>query len=271
MNDFLVLLGMFIAGGLFMWLRPKIFKGAKKTLSQSDVIIDLLEKARIKSGLPPKQLNASIGNVYKKNGEEVFQAKKFFTGFGGLLSPVGWAKDIVGILGSRKLVIYIFIITILMGWSYWKGQQGKPINVNLGYEEAVEIEVPNSELRLFKPANSSKLYWIDKDGNKIAITVADIPALKKALKPISFQFRPIGIMGVGSGLDNSGFEGGAGFSFLRYWKWHLETFLTNKGIYLGTSYKLDLFGMKNSSLGVGIGKGYRSGEDRTIIYYRWRF
>lgn len=252
LKEVLTLGSFFLAGVLFVYLKGKVFNKAKTTIK--------------------KQItNSSIGNVYKKDGQEAFQWKKFFTGFGGLLNPVGWAKDIVGLLNTRKLAIYGIIIGVLMGWSFWKGQQGKPINVNLGYEEAVEIKVPNSDLRLYKPTNSNKLYWIDKEGNKIPITVADIPALKKALKPISFEFNPIGVLGVGSGLKNTGAEGGIGISFLRYWKWHLETFLTNYGLYLGTSYKLELFGMKNSSIGIGVGKGYTAGDDRAIIYYRWEF
>lgn len=242
----------FLAGVLFVYLKGKVFNRVKR-------------KVKTKVGI-----NASIGNKYKKNGKEIFSFKKFIGGFGDLLSPADWGKDLVSLFNLRKLTIYVVIIGIVFGYGWWKGQQGKPINVNLGYEEAVEIQVPNSDLRLYKPINSNKLYWIDKEGNKNPITIADIPALKKALKPIAFEFKPIGVLGLGSGLKNTGVEGGVGISFLRYWKWHLETFLTNYGVYLGTSYKLEFFGMKNSSIGISAGKGY-VGDDRAMIYYRWEF
>ena len=108
----------------------------------------------------------------------------------------------------------------------------------------------------------------DEKGNHLKkITVADIPELKKKLKPISMELVPVIIGGFGSGAYKSGFEVGGGVSFLRYWKWRLETFITsNPALYLGTSYKIT----DNSGIGIGTGKGIY-GENRAILYYRGEF
>lgn len=210
------------------------------------------------------KLNASIGNTYKKNGQEVFTWHKFFYGFGGLLNPIGWAKDIVGIFNVRKLILYGIVLIMVAGYFYWQGKQGKPVKVNLGYEEAVEIQVPNSDLRLYKPKNSQDLYWIDKDGNKTHVKVADIPSLKRALKPYGIVFEPYAIAGIGTGLSGTGIEGGGGFYFLKYYLSRLGFHLTNKGAYLGAGYKLSGLGLNNTALNVSYGRGYK-GDTRLLF------
>jgi hypothetical protein len=247
LNNILVLIGMFVAGAIFTYLRPKIFKRAKTTVKD-------------KLGL-----NASIGNVYKKNGEEAFQIKKFVRGFGGLLSPVGWAKDFIGLFNSRKLVIYILIISCIFAYGYWKGNQNTPIKVDIGYGKSAIVKLNGSFLHITETGE----VWIeDKDGNKIKrISVKDIPSLKRKLAPIGLQFEPIGILGGGFGAKGISGELGAGVSWLRYWKWRLDSFITNRGIYpLGTSYKIT----DNSGVGIGVGKGWQ-GDNRVTVYYRWRF
>ena len=112
----------------------------------------------------------------------------------------------------------------------------------------------------------------DYEGNKLKqISVKDVPGLKKKLAPYGLQLEPIGIAGFGvSDYGKSGIEVGAGVSFFRAWKIWIDAFLTNRGAYLGASYKLDDIGMDNSRLGVGGGKGYL-GDNRAIVYYSWEF
>ena len=248
LNNILTLLGMFVAGALFMWLRPKIFKTAKKNITT-------------KLGL-----NASVGNKYKKNGEEVFQAKKFFAGFGGLLSPVGWAKDFIGLFNSRKLVVYTLILSCIFAYGYWKGQAGQPIKVDIGYGKEAKIGLEGGQyLHIDK---TGRVYLKDEDGNILkTIGVKDIEGLKRKLAPIALQLEPIAVMGAGIGLNGIAGEAGVGVSWLRYWKWRLDAFVTNKGFYpLATSYRITT----NSGIGVGIGTGWE-GDIRTIIYYNWKF
>ena len=196
--------------------------------------------------------------------DEKFQWKKFFSGFVGVFDSVGWAKDIVSLFNLRKLAIYGIIIGIIFAYGYWKGQQGKPVNVNLGYGKEAMIKLDGNYLHITK---QGEVFVEDNKGIKIKqISVKDIPALKKKLSPIGLQLKLIGIVGYGVGGENFGGEAGAGVSFFKYWKWRLEAFLTNRGIYLGTSYKIT----DNSGLGLGAGKGFE-GDNRVIFYYKWEF
>lgn len=247
-NNILTLIGMFIAGAIFMWLRPLIFKRAKKT-----VITNL-------------GLNATIGNVYKKNGEEAFQAKKFFAGFGGLFNPVGWAKDIIGLLNIRKIALYIFIATIIAGFFYWKGQQNVPITMDIGYGKEAHIDLNGEYLHIDKEGN---VYLKDTKTNKIIkqISVKDVPGLKRKLAPFGFQFTPIALIGMGLGDDGIEGEGGIGLSWLRYYKYRIQSFITNRGLYsLGLGYKLT----DNAGLTLGVGKGWE-GDERVSLFFHFEF
>ena len=59
--------------------------------------------------------NSSIGNIYKKDGSEPFQWKKFLKIF-NLGNGVEWIKSIKEIIDLRKLVIYGVIIGIVFGY-----------------------------------------------------------------------------------------------------------------------------------------------------------
>ncbi|RLG13665.1 hypothetical protein DRN69_05265, partial [Candidatus Pacearchaeota archaeon] len=156
------------------------------------------------------------------------------------------------------------IIGSIYGYGWYKGRLGKPVIFNMEGKNAY-IKLNNHYLHI-KPDGTADV--VDKDRKTILkeIKVSDIPELRKRLKPIGFQLKPIGILGIGVGKNKTKFEGGAGISFLKYWKWRLDAFLTNMGIYLGTSRKVSL----NSALGIGVGKGYK-GDNRILFYYSWKF
>lgn len=245
-KEILLLGSFFLAGFLFTYLRSKIIKKSVSVLKTNY----------------PEQYNASIGKIYKA-GKEVFEWKKCKNIF-ALTSSVEWMKSIKEIIDLRKLVIYGIIITVLCSYTYWKGQQGKPISVNLNYEESVEIQVPKSDLRLYKPKNSNQLYWIDKQGNKTSVKVADLPALQKALRPYGIIFKPYVIGGIGIGMKHTGMEGGIGTHFLKYYFWRLNASLTSRGVYLGIGYKLSGLKLDNTSLNLSYGKGW-AGDDRVLV------
>jgi hypothetical protein len=219
-----------------------------------------------------KNIDQQIAELNKKKqellkqGKEVFEAKKFWSGFFGLFSPVGWAKDIIGLLNVRKLVLYALILGSVAVYFYVQGKGETPIRTNINYEEELNINL-NGEY-LHKPKFSNDIYIKDTETGKIIkqLKAKDIQGLKKKLSPIGFELQPIFMGGIGIG--ESGVEGevGAGVSFFRYWKMQLEAFLTNHGIYVGTSYSIT----DNSGAGIGVGKGYR-GDDRIILYYRFNF
>jgi hypothetical protein len=268
---------MLLVTVLFGKIRGFIFKRSKKILVDRYSSIKKESLKIAKETLPSqvkalelselKGFNCSIGRTFRvrKDGTEVFTWKKFFTGFGGLLNPIGWAKDIVGILNVRKLTIYFIILSTIFAYGYFKGRGNTPIKVNLDYTKEFKMKLDGHYL--IKPKNSQNLRIEDLKGNIVKnIRAKDFPLLTKKLKPIGFILEPIGVIGYGASADKKGFEGGAGVSFIKYWKWRLDTFLTNRGIYLGTSYQIT----DNSGLGIGAGKGFDA-SNRIIFYYKFKF
>jgi len=202
----------------------------------------------------------------KINTSESFKWEKFISGF-ALFDLKLWAKSFH--ILWRHLIIFAIIFSCVFGYGYWSGRRGKPVEVDLAYEKEFTIQPPKNinGYVLYKPKNSYELVWKDIKTGKIVgkVKVKDIPELQKKLKPYGFILKPIGVLGYGLG-DKNKFEGGAGLSFLKYFKWRLESFLTNMGIYLGSSYKIT----DNSGLGIGVGKGYK-GDNRVLFYYKWEF
>ena len=209
--------------------------------------------------------NCSIGKTYK-NGQEVFTWRRFRGGFFGLLDPIGWAKDLIGLFNVRKLVLYAIILVSVGTYFYVQGRGETPVRLNLNYKEEFVLNL-NGEY-LHKPKNSNDLYIKDRETNKILkhVKAKDFPLLRKKLAPLGFQLQPIFVGGIGIGEKGIEGEVGMGVSVLRYWKMQLEAFLTNYGIYVGTSYSIT----DNSGAGIAGGMGYK-GDQRIILYYRFNF
>lgn len=232
-------------------LKEEALKIAKETLPAQVKVLELSE------------LNASIGNTYKKTDKEKFEIKKFRKIF-DLGDKVEWIKSIKEIIDLRKLLVYSLILAAVSGWFYHQGRGDTPVKIDLDYAKEFKMKIDGHYL--VKPKNSQNIRIEDKKGNIIKdIKAKDFPLLAKKLKPIGLILEPVGIMGLGAGTV-SGFEAGAGISFIKYWKWRLDAFLTNRGIYAGTSYQIT----DNSGLGLGVGKGFDA-SNRIILYYKWRF
>jgi hypothetical protein len=222
-----------------------------------------------------KSINAKIKALKKekttyKNGES-FSINKLLKGMFSILNPVEWAKTLreIGILDVRKWIIYALIIGSIYGYGYFKGIGNKPVNFDLQGKEAT-IALNEHYLKIERDGTAKV---VDKEGEVLkVIKTKDIPELRKALKPIGFQLKPIGILGMGLGNDKGvSAEGGAGVSWFKFYRANIDSFLTNRGLYpFGVSYKLDQIGLKNSSVGVGGGKGFK-GDTRGIFYYKWEF
>ena len=219
-----------------------------------------------------KNIDEQIAQLKKKKQEllnqdrENWSGKKFINGMFNLFYPKGWGQDIASLFNIRKIIIYTLILGSVALYFYVQGRGEVPVRTNINYEEELRINL-NGEY-LHKPKNSNDLYIKDTKTDEIIkqLKAKDIQGLKKKLSPIGFELNPIFMGGIG--LGDSGVEGevGAGVSFLRYWKMQAEVFLTNHGIYVGTSYSLT----DNSGGGIGAGKGYK-GDDRVILYYRFNF
>jgi len=214
----------------------------------------------------------------KKCKGEPFSKEKFTSGLVSVCSPTLWAKDLVSLFSFRKLIIYAVIIVGIFVFGYVKGNQNVPVKVDLGYGREAIVNLGNGEYLHIK--SNGDVEVIDNANPLKArvlrvIKVKDLGALKGKLSAIGFQFSPIFVVGYGMGLKgDGGIETGVGISFFRYWHGSVEAFLTQKGVYVGTSYRLDRIKLSNTSIGIAVGKGYQDflGDDyRVMIYGSVRF
>ena len=250
-----MLLVTFLFGKIRGFIKNRVFNQLKKNYNGV-------------AKLDTEGINASVGNVYKKNGGEAFTWKKFFTGFGGLLNPVGWAKDVVGLFNIRKLVLYGIVIGAVFGYAYFQGRLNAPVKINLSYDKEWVMNINGEEL--YKPKYSNDVYIRDSKTKQILkqIKAKDMGELRKKLKPVGFILEPIFIAGGSVGGTENKAEIGAGVSFIKYWRWRLDAFLTSYPAgYIGTSYAIT----EHSGAGLGVGKGLSDGSNRVILYYRWKF
>ena len=255
-NFVILFLGIFIGIIFFSFIRSWIVKHSLKILDKSIA-------------------NCSVAKVYDKNGKEVFSWAKLKNGMFTLFSSVEWAKDISSIINIRKILIYLLIASSIFAFAWYQGRMGAPANIDLEGKEAY-IRLNGDFLHI---TSDGQVLVEDKEGNVIkVISVKDIPELRKKLKPVGLILEPIGVLGYGiSDRGKGAVEAGAGVSFFKFWKWRLDAFVTNyPAVYLGTSYKLDGMGLKNSRIGMGIGKGIRDwkldqSETRAIVYFSVRF
>jgi hypothetical protein len=199
---------------------------------------------------------------------EVLSKKKFLNGFFNIKSPVLWLKDLCGLINLRKIIVAILVIGCFYGWGYVRGIKNKPVFFNLEGKEAT-IALNNHRLHIL-PDGSAQVE--DKDGTVLKkITVKDIPELRKALNPISFQFKPFALAGYGIAQGTSGMEYGAGVSWFKIWRANIDSMLTQVAVYpLGISYKLDQLHLPNSAVGLAGGIGY-DGDKRALLYFKMNF
>jgi len=217
----------------------------------------------------------------KQSGQvtEPFDIKKFFSGF-ALFNPVAWSKRFVSFFWN--VVLYGVIIGAITFYGYTLGNKNQPVNVNLGYGREAIVKINNNEYMHI--TKSGEVHLQDKADDTKAktirvLTVSDLGNLQSKLSPIGFQFRPVAVTGYGLGIGkdggfDNGIEVGAGVSFFRYWRGSVEAFLTQKGVYVGTSYRLDRIYLSNASIGVAIGKGYRdfiNPDIRVMVYGSIKF
>ena len=231
-----------------------------------------LEEAKEMGILTEKEYKKKIKSLepIPEPTREKFSWAKLLKGMFSMLDPVEWAQTFreIGITDVRKWIVVVMILGCLYGWGYLKGVGNQAVHFDMRGEEAM-IALNEHYLHVL-PDGSAQVE--DENGNILkSIRVKDIPALRKALLPVGFDFKPFVTTGVGVGSgdsDNSdvGLEAGIGTSVFKFYKWHLDTWLSNKGVYLGADYKLtDNFGVIS-----GVGQGYE-GEKRIYLGGKWNF
>jgi len=206
-----------------------------------------------------------------------FEWKRLLKGLFSINDSVEWAKTLVGVANIRNILLIGILVGTIAGVGYWKGLKEKPINVGqdlVAYDKEFTIRLDTTEIGkyqdpgLIKPKNSSLLHYGDWRKQILGkpVKVEDIDQLKDKLKPYGFQAKLLFVEGVGSGINNTGVEAGAGIRYARLWQVRADLVGTNRGGYIGFSYKPGWDFVPNSSVGIGMGKGYK-GEDRGLLYF----
>ena len=222
-----------------------------------------------------RKLKHEVIDVWYSEIEENISQEKIFSALGKILRLLQTASEYrikeIGIFDVRKWIIYGLIFGSLYGYGYLKGIGNKPVNFDMRGKEA-HIKLNEHFLHIL-PSGSAQV--VDKEGNILkTIAVKDIPELRKKLKPMGFDVNPFFTAGGGIGnklkngtsKSNAGLEAGIGSSFFKFYKVHLNAWLTNRGIYLGPDYQLT----ENFSIITGMGKGWEGGT-RGYIGGKWRF
>jgi len=184
-----------------------------------------------------------------------------------------WAR--LGITDPKaiitKLIIYGMIGGLLAGYFYWKGLKQVAPTIDVGYQDELLIKAPPNfayldKLALYKPENSLKWQWLNSETKKkyADVTVGDIPTSAQ-LRPYGFCSNWIIGTGIASGTNYIGGEAFGGYRWARLWNWRTEVFASDKGVYVGCSYKIRGFMLKNTYTGIACGKGYK-GDNRGMLY-----
>jgi len=202
--------------------------------------------------------------LFSKTREEFFDKKKFKKFF-LLTDPTLWLKDIYHWFNLRKLIIYSVVILVIFGYGKYTGLKERIPTFDLKGKETY-IKLNNHYLHIKKDGTAEV---VDNDKKTVlkTIKVKDIPVLREKLKPYGAEIKIIGLLGYSKKE-----EIGIGLQVLKWFNWRLDfPLLTNKGIYGGVSYRIQLKRIQNSFLGLGYGIGYKEQDKRIILYYKWKF
>lgn len=226
--------------------------------------LDALQSALAVGVLTQAEYDAKVAAI--NNPTEPFSLSKFLEGMLSCLEPVNWAKDFASIFNVRKIIIYVLI----GGACYFWALRERIPTFNLGGQAyTIPLGVNNENLQITK---AGYMEITDANGKVIKVLRAkDIPQINTILKPIGFQFKPIGVVGMGAGASGVGMEAGGGVSWFKVHQWEADSFITNKGLYpLGVSYRLEKFGSGNTSVGLAGGMGWKK-DLRVLLYVRVAF
>jgi|GEM_PF-5606563 len=200
-----------------------------------------------------------------KTTKEKFSVKKALSSF-NILDPIAWMKWFSG--AFRTVIVLALVVALIFSAGYFKGVGDKPINV--GYKDFT-AQVKAKDGTVHTVSVKGGILYFDKQ----VVHGHDV----KELEQFGIKIRPKVFFGMGTALEP---EIGAGFQLLKYQKFNLDLFGTQKALYVGVSYDLDFSGtagtlIQNSSVGIAVGKSWNSmfGDDtndnRVLLYWSVKF
>jgi len=189
--------------------------------------------------------------------KEKFSFKKLLAGLNPL-DAVGWAKATVT---TFKSVILIGLVALLVfGIGYLRGYKNRPIQVDM---KDTTIHLLNGDGKQHElKIKDGSLYF---DGS--IVTAGNV----KKLRPYGVHLHPK----LAGGITTSGSPAaGLALEVAYAWNFNLDLLALYKFLGIGISYDIKLnkpIVIDNSSIGIGIGKDFNTGENAAIIYYAINF
>ena len=269
MKETFILLGGGLFAGLFiMFLKDFIIKKFKKEVpklipeEEKTKLLDLYNK-----GLVTLNHLKSLGIEIEKKVEVAipYEAKPLKQKLANDFHPIKLLTST-----AKILLVLSVIMGVVYGWGWYQGHQGlQPVLNWHGKEEWVSL---NDHYMHIKKDGSMEIVASDKKTILKKLTVKDFENLKKNSRPYGFILEPVGVVGGGISNASTGFEGGIGLRYAKFFKWVADVCLTNKGFYpFGISYKLT----DSSAIGLSVGTGFKNGErgffERYLIKYSFKW
>ncbi len=180
---------------------------------------------------------------------ENFDFKKFVVGL-NLLDPVAWSKA-----ASHSLRITILVGLIALGWGYYKGYKGRPIQVDAA-DAKFDLVNGDGKHHLLEIKHGAMTF----DGK--TVSTKDVPRLHA----FGVELAPKLVTGVTS-AGNPAIGVGLGVAHL--YNLNLDGILTYPFVGIGLSYALHIdkpIPIQNTSVGIAVGRDIEASENGLMAY-----
>jgi hypothetical protein len=239
----------------------------------TDEKIAALQAALATGAITQAQYNTQYALL--TNPKEPFDLGTFLEGIFSVFNLVLWAKTFASLFNIRTIIVLVIVGGLFFHFGLRDRVPTFVLGSNSLQGKSYTVLLPGTPDKLVLNPKGQLQVQVTKTNKVIGIIrIKDIPALSKAISPIGFHLRLIGILGAGYGtIEKAGIEGGAGLSWFHFHQWEADSFVTNKAVYpLGISYRFTKFASGNTSVGLAVSPfGFHNTDRRVLLYFRWAF
>jgi len=203
-----------------------------------------------------KKLKLKIKEL-KKQHDDYFNLEKFIRGL-NIFSGRFWGKFLYNQIHNLIMILFLLLIFFLgtaIGW--FGGVKNKDIEIGCNDTPKIEFRIDGDDRIHTFQIKDHKLYI---DG--VAKKVKDIPELK----PYGIDIKPKLFVGYSKKEDM-----GVGTEIAHLWNFSFDMFGTRYGLFAGVSYDLDVKFLRNTNIGIAIGKDWDFENTLGMIYFSIRF
>lgn len=188
---------------------------------------------------------------------EKFDLKKAIKAL-NIADPVSWAKSLS--VGIRLAILVGLVAAGIFGYGYFKGKKNTPVTVDLDDSTIVLIDKQGVQHQLV-----IKDKQLSFDGK--TVKVKDI----EQLKPYGIGLKPK----LAAGVTSAGNPGvGIALEVAHFYSANLDLLGLSSFIGAGVSYDLNIerpIRIKNSAIGLGVGRDIADGSNAVLLYYTISF